>query len=475
MAQSLEALQTCEKDLQMYSAVKEHQFTLRIKNLCHKTIARTLSQKKDPIGYHLRSSLHQSSHISADDSDSHLTDDDSSDQYGQESGSDEEESISDNMEELEEQGGRNVSGVEEEELSGIDVEDEIEERDGLDERVAYATKQRRDLRESLLDENQSDADSPLIQQTMASRACPHSKQDHNHSQMSCGEFPTTSILPNNLRGQFPDRRKPHWYDADWTRANTYVPMSLAEGKYDSELMLYRPTRSWKLLESELGAQLAKEAHRERVRTDGRSHAPDLISPSSTKKSQVQEGMKSMTTEALRRRQIHNPLAEDEPSQRGFKNPFARRPAEAPFAVPQINGQPKGKALKPISALRIPKLTYELLQQNPKRGSSPAHLDYKLTQSSTSAKISSAAKLPRRGSVAHIAREGLESASSVSTDLVEEGSKRKMTRRHQRISMSSGSVVASPAPPTVKRSGGGKGGRKTQPHSFDWAAWASKKS
>lgn len=457
MVQSLDALQNHEKDLQMHSATKEYHFALRIKTLCHETIAKSLSRKND----HFRPPLYQSSHVSADYYGSHWTDEDWSDQCSQQSGNDGEESASDDMDEQGKLGG-NVSDGWEEQSSGEEVDEEMREQEDLDEKI-IATKQLKGSQKRSLNESQKVTDGPFIP---VSRVNSHSKQDLKHSQMFLEGPPTMSFLSNNLQ-EFRDRRKPHWYDADWARENIYAPMSLAKGEYDNKLMLYRPARPWNLLESELDIQLTKEARRD--------HGPDLIAPPDTKNLLVQEDMKSMTAEALQRRRIRTPPTKNEPSRVLSWNPFARKPTEVPFPVMQSSGQPIGKPLKPISALRVPKITRELLQQNLKRSYS-AGLENKHIQPSTITKNHPpVAKLLTRGSLGNSTKNDPKPASSVSTNLREEGPKRKMIRCSERTSMSSGSMVFNPVPPSVKERGGGKGGQKTQSPSFDWAAWGSKKS
>jgi hypothetical protein len=231
---------------------------------------------------------------------------------------------------------------------------------------------------------------------------------------------------SNLR-TFRDRRKPYWYDADWAREHTYVPLSLTIGKYDSKLMLYRPARPWNLLENELDLQLAKETRREQVRPNDYNHvrSPNFMTPSDTKNLRVREAMKSMTAEALRRRQIASSLTRDESSRTQSRNPFARKPTEVPFSVRQNIGQPIGKALKPISALRVPEITRELLQQTTKQAGYSAGPESEHSQPYTVTNNGlHAAKLPTKRSLARGAKNDLEHASSVSTDLGGESSKRR---------------------------------------------------
>jgi hypothetical protein len=175
MVQSLSALQNYENELQMYSAAKEYHFALRIKTLCHETIAESLRQKND----HYRPLSYQPPRMSAHDNDSHWMDDDRTDQYSQQSGDNGEESALDDVNEQTEL-GRNASDVWEEQVSDEEDIEEIEEHEDLDENVT-TTKQPEGLLERGLNDSQKVTDGLFVQRTMVSLVRSLSKQDHKHS------------------------------------------------------------------------------------------------------------------------------------------------------------------------------------------------------------------------------------------------------------------------------------------------------
>lgn len=294
---------------------------------------------------------------------------------------------------------------------------------------------------------------------------------NSSSGVGYGDHQTTHLPPH-----VHNRRMLHWYDADWERDNTYVPISLTKGRYDSELMLYRPMRPWTWLEKELKKLLTKEAHWKEVRAKRTTSVPILIVPNSQKGSKAQEGLKSMIAAALQRRRMHSSWTKDEPPQTSLKNPFVKKPTWAPPLAGQNTGpQPcssNQQLLKPISTLQIPEFTDELLQRNAGEG----FISQDLMAKSESTELPKSRK----------AKNSLATAKTLSwaplttsTDLGEEGPKRRDIRVSDPIptassSMMSDSVRSDGVSGGPKKKSGGKREKTRQP-GFDWTAWASKKS
>lgn len=280
----------------------------------------------------------------------------------------------------------------------------------------------------------------------------------------------------------PNHRKLYWYDADWERTYTYVPMSLPKSKYDDRLMLCRPMRPWSWLEEELDGLLEKEARWEKNRAN--RNAPVVVSVAHNKRLKAQEGLQFMTAAALLRRQTDSSRLRYEPLQKSSKNPFAKPPGTSrslQAGDTELQAGPSTqKQLRPISTLRVPKFTQDLVKQNMSNEAvtQDSSGKQKFTEAPTSRELKNSAAAARslltRAPLAP-SKAGFEGSGSTSTDPVEGCPKRRGIRVLDPSPTTSSSTSSKSGNTNRSKTKSGGKGKQSQQPSFDWAAWASKKA
>lgn len=276
-----------------------------------------------------------------------------------------------------------------------------------------------------------------------------------------------------------DRRKPQWYDADWERENTYVPLNQGKGKYDNKLMLYRPMRPWSWLEKELDVVMAREKSNKEARAKKNAPLVASVAPNSMKGSKAWQGLSSMVAVALQRRNLDDLQSKNEVFQNSMpRNPFRRKPATpSSQGERNVDAQPvrAAQSLRPISSLQVPEFTQDLLQRSTtKELRAQGSLDNKNTSTSRNHKTPGLI-----ATVGPLARGPSASQLKGGTDV----ERREHQKRHH-LQVSEAQPTTSRSTPSqtagsrtggvVKPKGGGGKDGKTQPNGFDWTAWASKR-
>ncbi len=280
-----------------------------------------------------------------------------------------------------------------------------------------------------------------------------------------------------------DHRKPYWYDADWERENTYVPLSQVKNKHDSELMLYRPMRPWSWLEKELDTFIAREAYNKEARAMRSTPVVVSIAPSSEKGSKARQGLSSMAAAALQRRKMDDDSQSQHrpPQSTLLKNPFRRKPA-APSPQDDRNVVTQhAPGLKPISSLQVPEFTRALLQQRKaKETRAQDSLDGKKTpvlqhHEPSGLRVAAAGPLTRSPfappSEAETTVESLPEIHRAKNPKQDTPQVSKVVPTTSRLISSTTAETGGTTKPK-KRSG--KKDEKSQSAGFDWAAWASKR-
>jgi hypothetical protein len=318
------------------------------------------------------------------------------------------------------------------------------------------------------------------------------------SAIDCSDEPIESELDfegGSLIAQPPTsinrRRGLHWYDADRQRANTYVPMSLAVGEHDEQLMLHRPMRRWSLLKEKLDDLLEKEAKREATRA---SAVPFFFAPSSTGKRKAQVGLQSMTALALQRRKAELLRTQSGPVQPAPRNPFAKMHPESTWTIESANavtvpriGPGIQKPLKPISTLKVPMFTQDLLEHD-----MSTVRDVRASETHTSALASqptenriATAKPIYWGTITPPSKTAVSATTTTafSTDRGDGLQKQRIIRESDRPPTASSFSTATnsksnessrvPGKNKTNSQGKGKGKRTEEQPKFNWEAWASK--
>ncbi|KAF5357861.1 hypothetical protein D9756_001580 [Leucocoprinus leucothites] len=478
LASSLEVLQKHQQDIRMFSAPRQYCFTLRIKNLCHEQIASALTERYEKQG----DSTHQ------------YYDDISHDRNDQGDENDE-ESLSE-----EDQGEEEISWRRNESPEGFWYQEyEYDEKLVGDShsRIKGKKQSLRQLRKTPtpLDNNPWRLKEPSQRGFLPSETRPLKRfkrpsaagRDPQESSPE-GCFPRTVEMSSDSETDeqtvghpmnILPRRGLHWYDADHQRATAYVPLSVTRGNYDDDLMLYRPMRPWHLLGKELDELLEKEARlAENARVNGTNAAPVDIAPGNRNMLKAQVGLHAMTALAVRRRQKETIQPQSESTQAVSLNPPPTQTAQ-PIEINPFNRKVQ-KPLRPISALRVPTFTQELIEKSTR-----------MAQDLDSHETTPTAPTPRQAKDRDIIAKSISqwgppstiisrAATMTSTERGKEQQKRRDVWPPESISSTSSpaslnKTTSTVAPLRPKKSQGKGKGKKAEESRFDWEAWATKKT
>ncbi|KXN89268.1 hypothetical protein AN958_06022 [Leucoagaricus sp. SymC.cos] len=286
----------------------------------------------------------------------------------------------------------------------------------------------------------------------------------------------------------PSHRGLHWYDADRQRATTYVPMSRIKHHYEDKLMLYRPPAPWSSLESELEKLLKQEAQRESTKLNKGMVLQVSVAANDKRGLRAQEGLQSMTTLALQRRKAEFLWTRNTPPSAAHKSPFVKKFMGTQYTnherPEQFHLEAK-KPLRPISSVKVPEFTENLLRQ----GNTPALMPQDFVCREISYEAST---LPKNmddvvtkawGQPTFSSKAATRATSASVTDQREEQRKRRGIRLSGPSSITATSSTSlgtatkshdDPKPKESKKRGGSIG-KKVEQQAFNWKAWASKKT
>ncbi|KAJ3571893.1 hypothetical protein NP233_g3464 [Leucocoprinus birnbaumii] len=381
LASSLKALQRLQRNVLMFSAPTEYCFTLRIKKLCHERIASALTKlEAQPTKFLSRQSSVSSPESPYDndsDYDRHYSGDKKWHDYS--------------WDEIDEEASSDVTHGEEEEdpWRGYASLDILPSRDHDSDQPFISDSFPRPSGMSQYGEHTPSSSSPSLDHSDDERVHRHQTTMGLHSEetRSVKRLKTSTVSADETDGDdleltllegaiglpmtLHHRRGLHWYDADVERATAYVPLSLAKGDYDDKLMLYRPMQPWHILEQELSRLVEREAQSEKARIDRANGVPVMNAPGNKNMIRAREGLQSMTALALQRRQEANPQSTKPQAGIISQNPFARRKTDSQMSQSTTSTRRYAKALssedqkplKPISMLRVPTLTQDILTKS----------------------------------------------------------------------------------------------------------------